>query len=43
VRATVVVDSAVDAAELVAALRAWAGDHRGATVDASTVTFSRCA
>jgi len=41
----VVVDSDADAAELVAALRAWATDHPGATVTpgAAAVTFSNCA
>jgi hypothetical protein len=44
VRTTVVVDSATDADELASALRTWAADHRGTTVDASSaVTFSRCA
>lgn len=44
VRTTVVLDSQGDTAELASALQAWAGDHRGATVDVSSaVTFSRCA
>jgi hypothetical protein len=44
VRATVVLDSPAETAELASALRTWAGDHRGASVEvSSTVTFSRCA
>jgi hypothetical protein len=44
VRADVALDSAGEAAELLSALRAWAADHRGATVTTGpTVGFSRCA
>ena len=45
VRTIVVLDTAADAAELVAALRQWAADHAGTTVEpgASAVTFTRCA
>ena len=45
VRTAVVLDSAVEAGELVAALRQWGVDHPGTTVDPgpSSVTFTRCA
>lgn len=45
VRATVVMDTDGEAAELLTGLRAWAGDHPGATITsaAAAVTFSRCA
>jgi hypothetical protein len=45
VRTAVVLDSAVEAGELVAALRQWGVDHPGTTVDPgpSAVTFTRCA
>jgi hypothetical protein len=45
VRALVVLDSPAEANELAAALRQWATDHAGATVDprASSVTLTRCA
>jgi hypothetical protein len=46
VRATVVMDSDAEAAELLAGLRAWGADHAGATIAstaAAAVTFSRCA
>jgi hypothetical protein len=43
VRTTVVLDSPTDVAELAVALRRWAADHSGATVDAgSSVTFTHC-
>jgi hypothetical protein len=46
VRATVVMDSDAEAAELLAGLRAWGADHTGATIAstaAAAVTFARCA
>ena len=45
VRATVVMDSDVEAAELVTGLRKWAADHPGANVEPApaAVTFLRCA
>ena len=44
VRATVVLDSDTDAAELASMLRRWAADHRGATVEGtSAITLGRCA
>jgi hypothetical protein len=44
VRTTVVLNSPADVTELAAALRGWAADHKGATVDvSSSVTFTRCA
>ena len=45
VRTAVVLDSAAEAGELVAALRQWGVDHPGTTVDPgpSAVTFTRCA
>jgi len=47
-RATVVMDDAAEAAELAGALRQWAADHAGATVDpvaarSPSVTLTRCA
>ena len=43
VRTTVVLDSPTDVAELSVALRSWAADHKGATVETSSaVTFTRC-
>jgi hypothetical protein len=47
VRTTVVLDTDADAGELVAALRTWADQHPGTTIEpgpaAPAVTFSRCA
>jgi len=44
VRTTVVLGSPAEVTELAAALRSWAADHKGATVDvSSSVTFTRCA